>query len=65
MQDAIFAWVGKVIMELWPFDFATNMVRYRPSKAELMVYLQKNCTLNISYSLNLNHLILGININQE
>ena len=22
MQDAIFAWVGKVIAELWPFDFA-------------------------------------------
>ena len=60
MQDAMFAWVGLVIVELWPFDSAKNV-----SKAKLMVYLQKNCTLNFSYSLKMNHLLLGINVNQE
>ena len=40
VQDAIFAWVGLVSVELWPFDFAKNV-----SKAKLMVYLQKMCTL--------------------
>ena len=42
VQDAMFAWVGSVIAELWRFDFTKNTVMNRLSKAKRMVYLQKN-----------------------